>query len=189
MWFIGIDPSRKGYHALVLINQKKKILQQQTVEGSKSALNFIRDAQILAQKKGHDLVIGIEAFNNNLCAELHKNGFTVYELTVGKVRAFQKSLDLSGQKTDEIDALACAIFLAERIGGLKPYQSPSELEMKSKVVAKELNYLKEARIVAWQRFWDLIDYSTPELKGCIKSPDTPWFLIMFRDLPGKTKRM
>ena len=189
-WYLGWDPSRNGFHAMVLVNQQKDILAEATVNGLEAASSQVRHFQDRANSEGFDLHVGVESSEAIIPQFLIKQGFDpnkLYELIPRKVSAYKQASDVGSDKSDLLDAYACACYLMDWLFKLKPYQEPSILEQKAFKIAQELDWIRSRKTEAWERFWSEVDRSNPEIKRLLKNKEVTWFLAIFSEMLGKMK--
>lgn len=186
-WTVGWDPSRNGYHALVVTDEDQEIIVQGKRKGLKESLKLLAYFETLAIEADKKLIVGIEYSHPELTEQIHEAGFhDIYELNARKVHGYKDSC-LSEDKTDEIDAYACACYLLHNRKKLKRYQVPSPLEKRARIIAAELDSLRDLKTQAWERFWAVVDRGSPEIKTLLENKEVGWFLALFTDLLAKMK--
>lgn len=186
-WVVGWDPARRGYHALVLVDQDKNQLSSQRVKGVETALAKLHHFKALASSAGFDIHIAIEASSSDVIDLIKADFFNIYELNARKVNGYKTSCLGEDSKTDEIDAFACACYLLDNIKKLESYTPIPPLQKEALDIAAELDWVRNEKTIAWERFWDIIDRSCPEIKGLLNNCEVPWFLACFSSLLGKLK--
>jgi len=187
-WCLGIDPSRKGYHAYSLIEEKKNIIVESKVKGSRALLQTIEGAKDLAEEADQSLLVGFEQFHSNLIDELYQSyPNRLYDLMPGKVKAYKAAFDTTHCKTDEMDAFACACYLQDWQEKCRLYQPPTDLVRQAKWIYSQIETLRNQRTETLERFWGLVDYAVPDLKEAASNLNCKWFYHVIIDLVGPRK--
>ena len=186
--FIGVDPSRKGYHQICVINESKSLLADYKIKGNQATIKKLKELVTLFMDCPEELqvLIGIEYQDGSLLDDATQVGVPVYALNAYKVSQHIASLRCSKDKSDAIDAYGNASYLASAYTQLKEYQPPSELIRRARDISHQLNVIRQQSTKTWQRFWSICDRSCPELKALLgESAKTKWFLTLMSDLFSK----
>ena len=104
--YIGIDNSSLD-HKIRVIDKNGNLKLSFTVDNNLEGFKKIDD------KIHHltDACIGFELPHGPLVDFLHENNYTLYSLNPLKIKRYKESLKVSGNKNDDIDALAIAEYL------------------------------------------------------------------------------
>ena len=186
-WTLGWDPSQH-YHALVLINERKEVINTITTDGLDEAITYTKKFTQQAKKAGFVLQYGVEANPYPVLDTLFASEFhPLYSLNAQKVNSYKKTHELSGNKEDIADAISCAYFLMDFKHKLTAYVPKSSLEKEALLISKELNFLRDEETKTWERFWATIAQSAPALIKVLDNPNANWFLDLMNQLPWRMK--
>ncbi len=186
-WIVGWDPSRNGYHALVLIDENQAIVRVDKRKGLNSSLALLASFEALAKKANRKLILAIEYSHPELTEQIHRAGFhEIYVLDARKVKGYKDNC-IAEDKTDEIDAYACASYLYHNLNKLRRYRPATSLEKRACDLTAQLDSLVAQKTQAWQRFWAIVDRGSPEIKSVLENKEVRWFLDLFTDLLPKMK--
>ncbi len=188
MFTIGWDPSRKGFHALVLVDEDKAILGEWKVKGFEAAYKIILRARAEASRCGTALQVGYEQDNSVNLDKLYDYRIeSLYALAPRRVKSYKDAAAIT-DKTDFLDGYACACFLIDWRPKLQPYRPLSPFLKKAKQIADQLDHIRAQKTEAWERLWDVIDRVSPDVKRIIgDSRETQWFLQVLSHMVGRMK--
>jgi transposase len=113
MRFIGIDVGAER-HFIAALSEEREVLQKAT-GFSEDALGHARLFELIGERSD-DVLVGMEATGHywkNVYAALVEKGFAVVVLNPLRTKRFAEA-DLERTKTDKIDAMSIARFLAEK---------------------------------------------------------------------------
>lgn len=108
--FIGIDNSSLD-HKVRVIDEKDNLKLSFTVNNTLDGFNQLDD---MIQNLGN-IRIGFELPHGPLVDYLHAKGYNLYSLNPLKIKRYKETLKVSGNKNDDIDALAIAEYLRSNI--------------------------------------------------------------------------
>ena len=104
--FAGIDNSSLE-HKIRIIDIKGNLKKSFTIENSLNGFEKLHQSM----KPYSDIKIGFELPHGPLVDYLHDKNFKLYSLNPLKIKRYKETLKVSGNKNDDIDALAIAEYL------------------------------------------------------------------------------
>ena len=188
--FVGIDPSRKGHHAYVVLDENKQEVLRMKVDGSQALIHDLKDLAANCPTKMH---VGLEHINGTLLGQIHQaigSDAILYNLNAARVHQYRAAHPNPKHKDDLSDADCCACYLIDWHARLRPYRAPTPLETQARDLTRQLSSIRTQKTKAWQRFWDNADAIDPSLKPLAGDvTQCTWFVLVMAQVFGKLKHM
>jgi len=183
--YVGVDIGKESHMVCAVSDQEKIILHPFSVENSLSGVElFISKVKALAPID--QILVGMEATGHYwqcFFIQLQTLGFSVCLINPYQTNHFAKT-NLKRAKTDKVDALNIAKFLAES----KPRSTklPDELIMVLKELTRLRDSLVKNRSALHNQLVGVLDKAFPEFVQIIKNPTSEKALTILQRYPSAT---
>ena len=188
MFTLGWDPSRKGFHQLVLVDETKTVLGDWKTHGFEEAYKALLVAKAQATQCKTKLQIGYEQDNSIILDKLFEyEAGDLYSLNARRVESYKAALAVT-DKTDYFDGYSCACFLIDFRPKLRPFKPLSPLIKEAKQISSQLDEIRGQKTLLWERLWDTIERVSIDLKTITgESRETAWFLSVLSYMTPRVK--
>lgn len=125
--FVGIDNSHSS-HSVVILDENGKLVKRFSISNDMEGFNQLHDH--LTEFK--NVRIGFEISHGPLIDYLRNKNYCIYSINPLKIKRFKETHTVSGNKNDDIDALAIGMYLKANYERLSTmiFNSPEIEELK-----------------------------------------------------------
>ena len=181
--YVGLDIGKENHMVCAVSDQDEIMLHPFPVENSLSGVELFT-AKVKALAPLDQILVGMEATGHYwqcFFLQLQASGFSVCLINPYQTNHFAKT-NLKRAKTDKVDALTIARFLAK--AKPSPTQLPEELIMVQRELSRLRDSLVKNRSALSNQLQGVLDRAFPEFVRIIKDPTSETALAILQRYPS-----